>query len=113
MLCLLLAVATAAEQPMVVEFYAPWCPVCQRFESEWFAAESLLSTQVQFSRVNCDAELETCDDWQITEYPTVVLIDNMMSSSYTTYKGPLDSKSLSAWILQERIDTTTTSPSRT
>lgn len=112
MLQLLLTISLALEQPTVVEFYAPWCPVCKRFEPEWRAAESLLSSQVAFSRVDCDSEIETCEDWQITEYPTVVLIDNTMSSSFLTYTGPLSSDSLSSWILQGLVDTTTTTPSR-
>ena len=111
MIYLLLAcvAAPAADFPTVVEFYAPWCPVCQRFEKEWIEAASLLSSQVTFSRVDCDAELETCNDWQITEYPTIVILDNTVSSTFTTYTGPLTSESLTSWA--QVIDTTTTAPS--
>jgi len=57
-----------------VEFYAPWCPHCQRFAPTWADIASTmhdLDPRIKFGVVNCVASSDLCTLFSIKGYPTV------------------------------------------
>lgn len=97
MLAVVVAACVAAEipaAPAVVEFYAPWCPVCQRFAPHWAAVSSLVQPPVAAASVNCD---ETdCQAWGVRAYPTVAFF--AADSTVDVYTGTFTADAVAAWL---------------
>lgn len=68
----------------IVDYFAPWCPPCQRLASEWIIVAKTLSSLsfVNVASVNCEAENSLCTSERIRSYPEIRLY-------------PLESKGLS------------------
>lgn len=65
-----------------VNFYAPWCIWCQRFEPVWEAfAEELdqhpMSKDVSIVKVDCVANKNLCMEQRIQAFPTVRLFKGL------------------------------------
>lgn len=99
MLLLLLGAAAASPGLRLVEYYAPWCPVCQRFESEFLklASDDVFNDTVEFVRVDCD-QLEThCATVGIDYYPTLLLMETS-TGLFLQYNGGLTYSDLRRWL---------------
>jgi hypothetical protein len=96
MLAVLLACALSAlpKAPAVVEFYAPWCPVCARFRPQFDAVSYHVSPPVNVATVNCD-EVD-CTVWGVRAYPTVVMLQ--ASGSVDVFRGPYTADALISWL---------------
>lgn len=60
----------------VVEFYAPWCPHCQHFKSEYIElareiARRSLGITVEFHAVSCELFGEICRAYGIKSFPVI------------------------------------------
>merc|ERR1719242_2353400 len=60
-------------QPLVVEFYAPWCGHCKQLAPEFAKAATHLKGMVIFGAVNCDedANRPLCGQFQVQGFPTI------------------------------------------
>ena len=60
-------------QPVVVEFYAPWCGHCKQLAPEFAKAATHLKGMVIFAAVNCDeaANKPLCGQFQVQGFPTI------------------------------------------
>lgn len=62
-------------------FYTAWCPVCKRVRPEWekFKAEwhdkSAHGHHLEFKEVDCDLHESLANQYDITKYPTVKLVN--------------------------------------
>lgn len=57
-----------------VEFYAPWCPHCQRFAPTWTKLAATMHEQdsrLRFGVVNCVTQRDLCTLFAIRGYPTL------------------------------------------
>jgi len=69
--------ATVTNKDMIlVEFYAPWCPHCQKFAPEYAKAASTLKGIASLGTVNCVAEVKLCEKYYVDRFPTLKLFKN-------------------------------------
>lgn len=83
----------------MVEFYAPWCPACNRFESTWkeFSKKSdELGVKVGAADVNSNPVLSGL--FSVTSLPTVYHIKD---GQYRVYNGTRDLETLVNFILNK------------
>ncbi|KAG8180470.1 hypothetical protein JTE90_002002 [Oedothorax gibbosus] len=70
-----------------VKFFAPWCGHCQRMAGTWAElAESLQGdTSVTIAKIDCTENKETCADFEVKGYPTLLWI--MDGKKIEKYQG--------------------------
>ena len=96
MLVVLVAAAASGlpTAPAVVEFYAPWCPVCQRFAPHFAAVASAVSPPTRATAIDCDAT--DCTQYGVTAYPTVVFLSS--DGGVGVYPGEFTASALADWL---------------
>ncbi|CAD8093380.1 unnamed protein product [Paramecium sonneborni] len=59
---------------LLVDFYAPWCPHCQRLEPQFAEAAGTLKEQrskITLAKVDCTKESVLCVKFEVRGYPTL------------------------------------------
>lgn len=75
----------ASENIKLVLYYAPWCPHCTSFMSEWNtlgSSRNVNGKTVLIEKVNCDENPKVAETENIEGYPTVKLHKNGESINY-------------------------------
>jgi thioredoxin 1 len=65
----------AADRPVVVEFWAPWCAPCRQMAPILEEVSEEYRERVLTVRVNADEDPEAARDLQIVSIPTMVVFD--------------------------------------
>ena len=80
-------------QPIIVEFYAPWCGHCKQLAPEYAKAATNLKGMVLFGAVNCDeaANKPLCGQFQVQGFPTIKIFphgrDRKQKNGPKDYQG--------------------------
>ena len=69
-------------QPVVIDFFAPWCPPCMNFLPEFRKASTLIGGQVSFGTVDCTNHPRVCSQHGIRSYPSTLVFNNTKSHKY-------------------------------
>ena len=85
-----------ANEPVVVDFYAPWCGPCKMLAPlvEQLAAE--FQGQIKFAKVNVDNAPGLVVNYQITGVPTLALFRG--GEPVDALVGLVSPKSLKSWL---------------
>eukprot|EP00871_Galdieria_phlegrea_P005164 jgi/Galph1/5649/GphlegSOOS_G4280.1 len=88
----------------LLEFYAPWCGYCQKFEPVYKKVAFRLKDAVKVGAVNGEKYPELAQKYQVRGYPTILLfrLSNKKSKILVEYQGDRSSKSLLQFV-EERI----------
>ncbi len=62
--------------PVVVDFYANWCPPCRALAPVLDRMASEFDGQIKFVKVNADESPELADSFGVTGLPTLILMDS-------------------------------------
>lgn len=67
---------SAAEQPLLAEFWAPWCVYCRRLAPALEAVAGQWAGKIAVCQVNIDTEPSLAAAQRISVVPTLVLLRN-------------------------------------
>jgi protein disulfide-isomerase-like protein len=97
-------VAATTDTLWAVEFYAPWCPHCQRFAPTWTEVAAEMherDPRLRIGVVNCVAQRDLCTLFGIRGYPTLKTVHEGQPVS-GPFEGPDRTKaSVVAWLTGE------------
>lgn len=83
----------AESAPVVlIEFYASWCPHCQRMMPVVAEVKELLGDSVPVYQFDVDEQKELADEAKVESIPTFIVYRG--GSVYWTYTGEIDGNTL-------------------
>ena len=67
---------TQSKIPVVVDFYATWCPPCRALVPILDRLAEEFAGRIKFVKVNSDEEHSLASEYNVTALPTLVLVED-------------------------------------
>ncbi len=85
-----------SDQPVVVDFWAPWCNPCVGFAPVFEQVAQELAGQVRFVKIDTEAQQNLAARYQIRSIPTVMVFKN--GQRVDVINGALPKSQFSQWL---------------
>jgi len=91
--------AEAAKGPVLVKMYEEWCGHCKKMKKHFQFASSDADSKIGFIEVECSKAGNTCAQFGVQGYPTVIFLGKNANGQYQTmkYNGGRTHDALSAF----------------
>lgn len=86
------------DQPLVVDFWAPWCGPCQSFAPTFAKAVAEFEPKAKFIKINTENEQQIAAQFNIRSIPTLAIFQQ--GKEVTRLSGAMDYNGLSQWLNQ-------------
>ncbi|MEA3405333.1 MAG: thioredoxin TrxC [Pseudomonadota bacterium] len=84
------------DQPLIVDFWAPWCGPCQGFAPTFSQAAKQFEPRARFVKINTEAEQQIGAQFNIRSIPTLAIFK--AGQEVTRMSGAMDLGNLSRWL---------------
>ncbi|ORX80283.1 protein disulfide isomerase [Basidiobolus meristosporus CBS 931.73] len=89
------------EKLMLVEFFAPWCGHCKNLAPEYEQAATILKEQdVKLAKIDCTVEMDLCQEFDVTGYPTLKVF---REGSPSEYNGPRKADGIVSYMKKQSL----------
>ncbi|MDD4625011.1 MAG: thioredoxin [Candidatus Paceibacterota bacterium] len=87
-----------AEKPVLVDFFAEWCPPCSFLGNiiEKISKEKEMQDKLIFTKLNIDESPETARQFKVEQIPTVMLFRN--KEAVADFLGFMPEEAVKEWI---------------
>lgn len=85
-----------SKTPVVVEFFAEWCPPCKVYAPAFESAARRLGQKAKFIKVNVDDAIEVAKEYGVMSIPTTILFKN--GKQIANFTGAIAQEDLEAWV---------------
>lgn len=86
------------DQPLVVDFWAPWCGPCQGFAPTFAQAAANFEPKARFVKINTENEQQIAAQYGIRSIPTLAVFQS--GKELTRMAGAMDYGNFSRWLEQ-------------
>lgn len=84
------------EQPLVVDFWAPWCGPCKMFAPTFAQAAATLEPQARLVKINTEVEQQIAAQFNIRSIPTLAIFKN--GQEVTRQSGAMNLPQFMQWV---------------
>ena len=86
------------DQPLVVDFWAPWCGPCKNFAPIFSQAAAQLEPKARFIKINTEVEQAIAGQFNIRSIPTLAVFK--AGQEVTRVSGAMDLGGFTQWVNQ-------------
>jgi len=86
------------DQPLIVDFWAPWCGPCQGFAPTFSAAAAQFEPRARFVKINTETEQQLGAQFNIRSIPTLAIFKG--GKEVTRMSGAIDLGGFKSWLEQ-------------
>ncbi|GAB6035065.1 thioredoxin TrxC [Galenea microaerophila] len=86
------------DQPLVVDFWAPWCGPCKMFAPTFAQAAAQIEPRARFVKINTENEQQVAAQFGIRSIPTLAIFKN--GQEVDRISGALSLPQFTQWVNQ-------------
>lgn len=87
-----------SDQPLIVDFWAPWCGPCKNFAPTFSQAAAQMEPKARFIKINTEIEQQVAGQFNIRSIPTLAIFK--AGQEITRVSGAMDLGGFTQWVNQ-------------